>query len=402
MPSSSPALPEFLRRNDRWVLALAALLYLPFTLLGYGTDVDSYHVVEAGERIMAGLPYEQSREPGFLVHEVATGVLDWLGGSTLTNLGSVALALVVLGSFLALCRRLRVPHSALLGLTLAVHPLFWVSATTTMDYVWALGFGLAGGVLLWDRRWGWAGVLFGLAIGSRITSVLLIVALAGYVFWQRAEDRRGVAWSVGLGFGLGALCFVPTLVQYGGTLGFLVPVGAEEQAGWSWLERVGRFGYKNVYVWGLPATLVLVGALGFGASRVIRERIRNPVLGLAAAGVLLYEALYLRYPLEPEYLLPLVPFVLLGLGVLVGAPLAHRALRDGVALQRRLAQPRAAGPPEPRAVRRARRVGRAGAPRHRHATTAPRAGLSELRVLDRALGGRHVLGSGRRAVAMQA
>ncbi len=119
-------------------------------------------------------------------------------------------------------------------------------------------------------------------------------------------------------FGLGALCFVPTLVQYGGTLGFLVPVGAEEQAGWSWLERVGRFGYKNVYVWGLPATLVLVGALGFGASRVIRERIRNPVLGLAAAGVLLYEALYLRYPLEPEYLLPLVPFVLLGLGVLVG------------------------------------------------------------------------------------
>ncbi len=319
LPSPAPAGARgFLRRNDRWVLALAALLYLPFTLLGYGTDVDSYHVIEAGERIMDGLPYEHSREPGFLVHEVATGVLGWLGGSALTNLGSVAMALVALGSFLALCRRLRVPHSALLGLTLAVHPLFWVSATTTMDYVWALGFGLAGGVLLWDRRWGWAGVLFGLAIGSRITSVLLVVVLAGYVFWRRAEDRRGVAWSVGLGLGLGALCFVPTLVQYGGTLGFLVPVGAEEQAGWSWLERVGRFGYKNVYVWGLPAALVLVGALGFGASRAVRERVRKPVLGLTAAGILLYEALFLRYPLEPEYLLPLVPFVLIGLGVLVG------------------------------------------------------------------------------------
>jgi len=306
-------------RHDRVVLALAAVLYVPFIGLGFGTDVDSYHVVEAGERIVGGLPYEHSREPGFLVHEVATGVLDWLGGSVLTNLGSVAMALVALGSFLALCRRLRVPHPSLLGLTLAVHPLFWVSATSTMDYVWALGFGLAGGVLLWDRRWGWAGLFFGLAIGSRITSVLLVGVLAGAVFWKRAKDRRRVLWSLGLGLGLGALCFVPTLVQYGGTLGFLVPVGAEEQAGWSWAERLGRFGYKNIYVWGLPAAFVLVGILGRAAiARSAPWRSRAAALGLAAAGIGVYEALYLRYPLEPEYLLPLVPFVLIGAGLLVG------------------------------------------------------------------------------------
>ena len=67
------------RQRERLLLVLAALLYLPFVFLGYGTDVDSYHVVEAGERIMEGRPYEHSREPGFLVHEVATGVLDRLG-----------------------------------------------------------------------------------------------------------------------------------------------------------------------------------------------------------------------------------------------------------------------------------------------------------------------------------
>jgi hypothetical protein len=286
---------------------------------GFGTDIDSYHVVEAGERIAGGLPYEHSREPGFLVHEVATGVLDRLGGSVLTNLGSVALALVALGAFLALCRRLRVPNHTLLGLTLAVHPLFWVSATSTMDYAWALGFGLAGGVLLWDRRWAWAGLLFGLAIGSRVTSVLLVAALAGAVWWWRREDRRGVLLSLGLGLGLGALCFVPTLVQYEWTLGFLVPVGAEEQAGWSWADRLGRFGYKNVYVWGLPAALVLAGILGRGLARSEAWGAhRKRALGLAAAGVLVYEALYLRYPLEPEYLLPVVPFVLVAAGALVG------------------------------------------------------------------------------------
>jgi len=281
--------------------------------------VDSYHVVEAGERIVEGLPYEHSRAPGFLIHEVATGLLDGLGGSIATNLGSLVMALVALGSFVALCRRLRVPHPLLLGLTLAVHPQFWASATSTMDYVWALGFGLAGGVLLWDRRWGWAGVLFALAVGSRITSVLLIVVLAGAVFWLRAEDRRGVLVSVGLGFGLGALCFVPTLLQYGGTLAFLVPIGAEEQAGWSWVERLGRFGYKNVYVWGLPAAFVLLVSLGRAiVARPALIGVQRVALGLAAAGMLLYEALYLRYPLEPEYLLPVIPFVLIGVGLGVG------------------------------------------------------------------------------------
>ncbi len=303
------------RKRDAALLALAAVLYLPFVLLGYGTDVDSYHVVEAGERIVAGQPYEHSREPGFLVHEVATGVLDALGGSVLTNLGSVAMALVALGAFLALCRRLRVPNARLLALTLAVHPLFWVSATSTMDYVWALGFGLAGGVLLLDRRWGPAGLLFALAIGSRITSVLLVGVLVGYVLWQRPEDRRGALLSAVLGFGLGALCFVPTLVQYGGGLGFLTPVGAEEQAGWSWAERLGRFAYKNVYAWGLPAALLLTA----GIARALAKRTTwTPMLGLVAAGVVAYEALYLRYPLEPEYLLPVVPFVLIGAGLLVG------------------------------------------------------------------------------------
>lgn len=207
------------------------------------------------------------------------------------------MALVALGAFLALCRRLRVPHAPLLALTLSVHPLFWVSATSTMDYVWALGFGLAGGVFLLDRRWALAGLLFALAIGSRITSVLLVAVLVGYVLW------------------LGALCFVPTLVQYGGGFGFLVPVGAEEQAGWSWAERLGRFVYKNVYAWGLPAALVLAAVIG---RALVKRAEWVPMLGLVVAGVVAYEALYLRYPLEPEYLLPVVPFVLIGTGLLAG------------------------------------------------------------------------------------
>lgn len=317
-PASSPSLSTGLERRNLWLLVLATFAYLPLAFLGYGADVDSYHVLEAADRILDGQPYEHSREPGFLVHEVATALLDALGGSVLVNLGSIAFALVALASLLGLCRRLGVPHATLLGGILAFHPLFWATAATTMDYVWALGFGLAGGVMLLDRRWGWAGVLFALAIGSRITSVLLVGLFVAYVLWQRPDDRRGAFVSAALGFGLGALCFVPTLVQYGGGFGFLVPVGADEQAAWSWASRLGRFGYKNVYVWGLPAALLLAVL----ATRIVWRRawmqVRpKAVLAFAAAGVAVYQVLYLRYPLEQEYLLPLLPFVIIGLGLLV-------------------------------------------------------------------------------------
>ncbi len=298
------------------MLAAAAAAYLPLTLLGFGSDIDSYLVVETGVRLLEEGTYRPSRTPGFLVYEVGSAALVWLGGSVASNLGSAAMALVAVASFLGLCRRWAVPHRHLLALAFALHPFVWVNAASTMDYLWALGFGLAGGVLLLDRRWLGAGLVFGLAIGTRLTTVLVVAPFLVYALTQRRADWRGLALTALLAFGLGGLCYVPSLLAYQG-LGLLEIAGTEEQATWTWAAHLGRFVYKNIYLWGLPAALVLAG-LAVRAVRRARQRPPSAVLALCLSVIGLYELFYLRYPLEQEYILPVIPFVLIGLGLSVG------------------------------------------------------------------------------------
>lgn len=327
MPTSpSPVLSERVPREgrgslaERWVLAVAALAYAPFLFLGYGADIDSYAVVRVADRIAGGGGYVPSRPPGYPLYEGATRVFDALGGSLATNAGTLVMALVALASFLALCRRFHVPNRVPLGLLFACHPFVWTNAASTMDYLWALGLGLAGGVALLDRRWVVAGLLFALAIGTRFTSVLFVAGFFGYVLWRDRPAWRGVLGAGALALGVGAACYVPAVLHYGGLSEALTPVGAEAQAAWGWIERVGRFGYKNVYFWGLPASVLLCG-LGVQAIRRIgRARWEEgdeagPVLALVAVVILAYEVLFLRYPLETAYLLPILPFALVGLGL---------------------------------------------------------------------------------------
>lgn len=315
VPPSSAEHPSW--KREAWLLAGIGALYLPLIFFGFGSDVDSYLVVETGSRILAGGEYVPSRPPGFPVYETVTGVLDRLGGAPATNLGTLVLALVAVAGFLALCRRLRVPYRLYLGITFALHPFVWANAATTMDYLWALGFGLWGGVLLLDRRWAWAGVLFGVAIGTRFTSALFVAAFFGYVLWRDRAAWRGLVLAGAVTFVLSVASYLPMLAYYGGSFDFLVPTGVEVQATWSWAERLGRFGYKNVYLWGLPATLWLAALAGHAVATRAWGRLQpGTPIALAIAVVVAYQALYLRYPLEQEYLLPTIPFVLIGAGLI--------------------------------------------------------------------------------------
>lgn len=329
MPSSpslilSETAPSSQRsRIGEWlVLGGAALAYSPFIFLGYGADIDSYAVVRVAERMADGGGYIPSRPPGYPLYEVATSVLNGIGGAVLTNVSTLVMALVALASFFALCRRFDVPNRVLLGLLFALHPFVWTNAASTMDYLWALAFGLAGGVALMDRRWVVAGLLFALAISTRFTSVLFIAGFFGYVLWRDRPERNGIAGAALIAFALGGLCYLPAILHYGGVSEALTPVGVEAQAEWGWFERIGRFGYKNVYFWGLPATLLL---LGLGVRTFWRSRrgqwpkfvASTPVLVFVAILVLVYEGLFLRYPLETAYLLPILPFALIGMGLTV-------------------------------------------------------------------------------------
>lgn len=295
------------------VVGACVLVYLSFTLLGYGTDIDVANVLRAGRSWVDDGDYQMSRGPGAPVHELSVGVLDRIGGSVLVNLASVAFAALALWSVHTLVRRDGGRWPAWSVLVLASNPWFWIAATSLGDFVWALGLVLAGAVAASRDRRLVAGVLFGLAIGCRASSLLLVMAwfladLSGGQGW-RARQRE-VAWAAGVALVVGIICFVPPWLDAGRTFDFIR--NELEFVGFG--VHLGRWAVKNLALVGPLAGIVLligipklVGALHRWSASTI---VRFSIFAIAAT-----ELLFFRLPFKPMHLLPVVA----GMALLVGA-----------------------------------------------------------------------------------
>jgi hypothetical protein len=307
------------RNQDRIILAVAAVLYFPFVFMGYGSDIDTYGVLQAGRHFARTLDYVPSRGPGFFVFESITFILDQTGGSFLTNLAIMAMALTILYCFMRLCREYGVPNYHWLCAALMIHPFFWANAACTMDYLMALGFVFFGMVQIRRKHFFTAGAAFALGAGSRLT----IALLAGcFMIWQFIIEppTRKKLIQTGLVFGLATLIFyLPPAHFAQWTTRFMVAsVGGQEY--WSPLMRIGRWGYKNLMFWSIPGFFFIAGIL---LVQIIKTRFKVlvqfqglPLFALATS--LLYEFFYIGIPTEPSYLIPTIPLILIALGAASG------------------------------------------------------------------------------------
>ena len=310
-------------RLDGALVVLMLALYAPLLFFGYGSDNDTYLVLDSGRGLLRDHTYTPSRNPGYFLYELTTGVLSQVGGSVLCNAATLAMAVVSLLCFLKICRRLEVPRPHLLGLLLVIHPALWVNGTCTMEYVWALALVLAGTLLVIKRSYGVAAVLLGLAIAIRSTSFIAAGLVLGYALLARRPDRGRVVLAGFIAVVIGGLFYLPPFRQAGFSLAFLKPMTGGSEL-WTLKLRLARFVYKNLYFWGLLGSLALPVLLLLGWRRLLDPGRRRVVL--ACAGVVAaYEALFLKYPIEIAYLLPTLPAVL----ILLGIGLAHRPVVIG-------------------------------------------------------------------------
>lgn len=311
------------RNQPRAVVGVFALAYLPFTLLGYGTDIDVANVLRAGRSWLDDGDYELSRGPGAAVHELATAALVRVGGSVLVNVASVAFAALALWAVHQLVQRDGSGWPTAAVVVLATNPWFWIAATSLGDFVWALALALAGAVAAQRDRRLLAGLLFGLAIGCRASSVLLAVAwLVAERLGEGSSSRpwRAVALTGATTVAVGALCFVPPWLDAGRTFDFI-----DNQLVFAGIgTHLGRWAVKNVAVIGVLAGAVLL--LGFWSWLGALARWRaSTLVRFAVLTIVLSELLYLRFPFKPLHLLPVVA----GIALLVGA--SRRASRRWVA-----------------------------------------------------------------------
>lgn len=298
------------------LIALAALLYIPLAFLGYGSDSDSFNVVRTGQYYVETLDYIPSRLPGYFVHEVFVYFLNLAGGSLLSNLGSLAMALLLLVSFNRVCRILQVPHPNLLTLILIVHPFLWVNAASTIDYLWALGFAFLGFERLLKKKYIAASIFLALAIGCRLSTALIIALFLLYI-WLQNKDQRPKLLLSGLAVALlSFVLFIPPLdfLEWDFSRWLVLSMG--DPLLWTPLLRVGRFLYKNLMFWSVPTALWLLYLFTRGVVKpgTIQVRRWDLLTWLCLVVIFASEVLFLRVPIEMEYLLPMLPFALILLG----------------------------------------------------------------------------------------
>ncbi|MGK2947183.1 MAG: hypothetical protein ACSLFP_01295 [Acidimicrobiales bacterium] len=304
----------------RWVVGLAlAAAYLPAVFLGYGTDIDVANVLRAGASALDG-DYEWSRPPGAIVHETATVLLDRVGGSVLVNLASLAFAALALWMVARLVRQDGARWPGLVVLVLATNPWFWIAATSLGDFVWAIALVLSGIHAARQDQRTVAGLLFGLAIGCRASSLLL--ALAWLVAERTGHADRRPPWAdtrrtAAVTVALGTLCFVPAFVAADLTFGFLD--GETDFAGFG--VHLGRWAVKNVAVMGVPAGLVLLVGLRRVVGGALARWSASPVVRFAVLATVVMQLLFFRLPFKPLHLLPVVVAVVLLIGA---SPLVSR------------------------------------------------------------------------------
>jgi hypothetical protein len=289
-------------------IALAAVA-VPQLFLGPGTDLDVGAVIASGRLITHG-DYRPSRPPGAPVHEAIVGVLERVGGTTLSNVATLLAALAVVAAVVELSRRARLPRPYLVAAVVVANPWFIVAATSTVDFPFALAFLLWGTIALQRDRGVLAAVCFALAVGCRATTILLIIAaLVADVSGDDPRPRRALRCGA-LASVLSLALYLPAFVSAGGSLAFAQNDFSTASPG----VMLGRALAKDLYFLGLAGAAVLV-ALVPALWRALRAWRKQWVLRFGVLGVVVIQGLFVRFPWKMGHLLPLLVCLALWLGV---------------------------------------------------------------------------------------
>ncbi len=283
-------------------LALAAVYVLsrvPFVNNGYGTKPDAWRIALSGYWLWDRHAFYPSRLPGYPVPELSYAAVV-KGGWVATNSLTIFISLIGVWFFARIVRELKLPNSALLVAGYAFTPLLWINSMNTMDYAWALTFILGCYYLLLIGYPGWAGILLGLAVGSRLPSSVFLVPFVLYLWrdGKRGEIRTFVVTVVGVAL----IAFSPTIWRYGPN--FLNFYDA-------------KIGYRDVIRLLAKDSLGLIGslavAIGIALSLPRLKYLPGDILhdknvDVWVLAVVLVAVVFFRLPHEAAYLMSAFPF----------------------------------------------------------------------------------------------
>ena len=306
-----------------WGAVALAVCLLPLCTQGYGSDNDSYSVLEAGVETWRNHGFATSRHPGYWLYEAVVYALSTIGGYTASNLGSWVAACLAAWRFYRIAMRIGAPKPAALTCCLIATPIVGIAATSTIDYMWSLLFLALAAESLFEDRLAWAAVTAGVAINFRPSNA--VVVAGGFVAAMlvealaRPREPRQLGRLVFAALGASLFACATAALSYraaGDSWSFLKPLLGSPEI-WTAKMWVGRFFYKCLYALGPFAAIVCAVAAYRFWSDGLREQAdpatsrRVAICGGFCGGGLI---LFARYPIDIGYLIPAVFFFLLTVG----------------------------------------------------------------------------------------
>jgi len=273
---------------------------VPLLNLGFGSDSDSWRVaISAFDLHYFGI-YHPSRFPGYPLPEFFNSLIinyGWLA----TNIATMILSLISVIIFAKILKELNIKNKGLIVITYAFLPILWVNSASTMDYMWALTFIMFTWFFIIRKQYALAGLIMGLAIGSRITSSLLILP---FVYLILSENKRinDVIYYLIAAIMTSLILYLPLFLQY--NLGFLTyqPVLMGAMAIFS--DVCQNFGLLAVIF-----ALILFILSSKSLLHKVFEKDTLTFFLLFSVGIVFI--LYVKTPYEVAYLIPAVPFLLI-------------------------------------------------------------------------------------------
>lgn len=315
------------RRSLFWLPVVLLILLLPLCFLGYGSDNDTYGVLDCGISTWHLHIPRTSRNPGYWTYEAIIYPLSTLGGSLLCNLASLLMGALVAWRFWKLSLRLGARFPALLTACLIVTPGFIIAATSTDDYLWSLLFMILGAEMIVADRLIAATLLSAFAMAIRggngpIIACGFFTAIAYEIYTRRRITARAlkIATSGLVAALIAAATFYPSYRLAGNTMHFTKAMDGPPEL-WTPLLRIGKFFYKgSVAIGPLAILVILVAAVIYLKQRrprgapALSQSSRE--LSVLCLGYLVGNlVLFFRYPIEFYYLIPATFFFLLLAGI---------------------------------------------------------------------------------------
>jgi len=192
----------------------------------------------------------------------------------------------------------------------AANPWFLVAASSTVGFLWALGFLLIAAVLARHRHPVLAGLPAAVAVGCRASTLALVAALVLAEALDGSDGRRRAAVLAAVAAAGSALLYLPGFLASDASLAFAqndVPASTP-------LVQAGRFAVKDLYFFGPFAAVVLLLCVPAAVRAIGRWR-TDWLVRFSAAGLLASQLVFLRFPWKMGHLLPSLACLALLLGV---------------------------------------------------------------------------------------